>query len=357
MSAPAPRRTIFTTVVGAAAILLGVAGSLFSLFALVLAMGKPYASTFDPAGILVIFILPPGTLLAGVCLLLRQRWARWWMILLMAGLVLLGLQGLIAPDHANPAYAPRPGPAADALKRGVFVRSVACITLGGLVLCGLVSGPVRREFRKPAPLRPQALSSAFAREGPPPTPQDEQLGWRVGHRGRDMMFYEERHGDGWRRMEIDGEMLTGRAHHVIYFASAETWQGYPEWARHRRDEIIARVKSRFREPDYEYAENGSAPAVRPQPVAGVPSPKQDGTILPVLGFLALLAVACFWFAARGVERGEIRLPVKHNPASRMVLRAEKPALFWTSVGLLGAAGAGCTALAAWLAVSRLRRSV
>ena len=29
-------------------------------------------------------------------------------------------------------------------------------------------------------------------------------------------------------------------------------QGYPEWARQRRDEIVARVKSVFREPDYEY---------------------------------------------------------------------------------------------------------
>ncbi len=76
--------------------------------------------------------------------------------------------------------------------------------------------------------------------------------WRVGHHGRDMMYYEEHHHGEWNRINIDGEMLTGRAHHVIYFADAETWQRYPEWARHRRDEIIARIKSQFREPDYEY---------------------------------------------------------------------------------------------------------
>lgn len=77
--------------------------------------------------------------------------------------------------------------------------------------------------------------------------------WRVGHVGRDMMFYEEWHDGEWRRINLDGEMLTGRAHHVIYFPSPESWQQHqPEWARHRRAEIIARIKLEFREPDYEY---------------------------------------------------------------------------------------------------------
>lgn len=79
-----------------------------------------------------------------------------------------------------------------------------------------------------------------------------QKGWRVGHRGRDVMYYEERIDGAWQRLDIDGEMLLGRAHHVIYFASEETWQTYPAWARHRREEIIARIKSEFRPPDYEY---------------------------------------------------------------------------------------------------------
>ncbi len=66
------------------------------------------------------------------------------------------------------------------------------------------------------------------------------------------MYYEEFWADSWQRIEIDGEMLTGRAHHIIYFDSPERWQSYPEWARDRRDEIIGRIKSQFREPDYEY---------------------------------------------------------------------------------------------------------
>lgn len=77
-------------------------------------------------------------------------------------------------------------------------------------------------------------------------------GWRVGHRGRDTMYYEEFREGAWHQIAIDGEMLTGRAHHVIYFASPDQWEKYPEWARGRRGEIIARIKSEFAQPDYEY---------------------------------------------------------------------------------------------------------
>src|SRR5688572_5113389 len=91
-----PRRSILVTLLGVAGILAGGRGSLFSAFALLLVIGKPYASsTSDPLGIVLIFILPPVTLLAGIGLLLRHRWARWWMILLMAALLALGVKGLL----------------------------------------------------------------------------------------------------------------------------------------------------------------------------------------------------------------------------------------------------------------------
>jgi len=53
---------------------------------------------------------------------------------------------------------------------------------------------------------------------------------------------------------------------VIYFASPERWRRYPAWAQGRRDEIIARITSEFREPDYEYlgiAAGDPGPARRP----------------------------------------------------------------------------------------------
>lgn len=87
-------------------------------------------------------------------------------------------------------------------------------------------------------------------KGRPTMPGNPAQGWRVGHEGRDSMYYEEKHGGSWRRMRVDGEMLMGRAHHVIYFGSTR----FPDWAQGRREEIIGRIKAGFPEPDYEYDE-------------------------------------------------------------------------------------------------------
>lgn len=93
------------------------------------------------------------------------------------------------------------------------------------------------------------LMQEKAKDGNPGDGEEE---WRVGHTGRDCMYYEEYRDGRWERLEISGEMLMGPAHHVIYFASREQWNAYPEWAWGRRNEIIARIKSRFAPPDYEY---------------------------------------------------------------------------------------------------------
>jgi len=77
---------------------------------------------------------------------------------------------------------------------------------------------------------------------------DSQRGWRVGHVGRDAMYYEEFRDGAWHRIDIDGEMLTGKAHHVIYFGSLRI----PDWATVSRDEIIRRIKIEFHPPEYEY---------------------------------------------------------------------------------------------------------
>ena len=68
------------------------------------------------------------------------------------------------------------------------------------------------------------------------------------------MYYEEFIDGSWQRLDLDAEMLCGRAHHLIYFASPEQWQRYPDWAQGRREEIIARIKSRLGHTNYEYDE-------------------------------------------------------------------------------------------------------
>ena len=118
----------------------------------------------------------------------------------MAGLVALGMKGLLAPDHANPAYAPMPGPAADAAKRFVLIQSAGSIAVGGLVLLGLFSPRVRREFPPPKKSARAFVPGAPVAPAASATSQEEGGGWRVGHRGRDQMFYEEIHGDTWERI-------------------------------------------------------------------------------------------------------------------------------------------------------------
>lgn len=84
--------------------------------------------------------------------------------------------------------------------------------------------------------------------------RDRKRGWRVGHRGRDEMFYDEMVNGRWERIWIDGEMLCGKAHHVIYFPSDTQWEKFPDWTRGRQVEIVARIKQEFAPPGYEYRE-------------------------------------------------------------------------------------------------------
>ena len=184
-------------------------------------------------------------------------------------------------------------------------------------------------------------------------------GWRVGHQGRDRMYYEELHDGVWERIDVDGEMLMGPAHHVIYFASPEAWLRYPPWARQRRDEIIARITSEFREPDYEYhglaagapVSAVAAPAstdAPARPATRRASPPQSGTraLLVAVILLFALAGAMGWLTARGLARGETYLANKRSYLRRMVSREQEPGLYWLSIGVYAAIGAGALTLGA-----------
>lgn len=200
------------------------------------------------------------------------------------------------------------------------------------------------------------MTTAFGRFFRGPASTDERRGWRVGHQGRDRMYYEELHDGAWRRIDIDGEMLMGRAHHVIYFATPERWLMYPPWARDRRDEIVARITSEFREPDYAYhglaATAGAAPSVVESRVSPVRAPAQQrsapraGSRALLVAVLLLFAFAATmgWIVAIGVARGETRLPVKRPVVRRTISRAQEPMMFWTSIGVYAAIGAGALAL-------------
>jgi hypothetical protein len=79
-------------------------------------------------------------------------------------------------------------------------------------------------------------------------------GWTAEHHGRDRIVYRELVGGRLEDLEIDGEMLGGTPHHVIFVPSEEKWERTsPAWARGRRAEIFSRLRSRFRAPGYEFA--------------------------------------------------------------------------------------------------------
>ena len=188
---------------------------------------------------------------------------------------------------------------------------------------------------------------------------NDARGWRVGHQGRDRMYYEELRDGVWERIDVDGEMLMGRAHHVIYFASPERWREYPSWASRRRDEIIARITSEFREPDYEYhgagAGSASAPAgagpvepnvpprATPARAPAAPPAERRALLLAVL-LLFALAGAMAWLVTAGVSRGETSYPSQRATLRRSVSRQQEPGMFWVSVGVYATIGAGALTL-------------
>jgi hypothetical protein len=187
----------------------------------------------------------------------------------------------------------------------------------------------------------------------------QQQAWRVGHRGRDAMYYEEMIDGAWQRIELDGEMLMGRAHHVIYFASAEQWQCYPVWARHRRNEIIARIKSEFREPDYAYqmetesipqTSSGTAvPATFPHalPTKDIVTAKQHAAMWTVILILVAITSTMGWLVLRGIERGETVMPSKHASLQRTLTRKQEPASFWGALSVYTLIGFSTGAGSLW----------
>jgi hypothetical protein len=227
------------------------------------------------------------------------------------------------------------------------------VALVSLAAFGALLAPsVRAEFAAaapsaaPAPLPEHTRRTVRADAG-------EARQWRVGHHGRDEMHYEELRDGRWERIPISGEMLMGRAHHVVYFASPREWLAYPEWARHRRDEIVARVKSEFRPPDYEYVDDGPAAAA----AAPLPSPvshAQWRALGIAIALLLAIAGGTALLVQRGLTRGETWLPMPHASQRRVVTRADEPATFWLAIGFYAAAAAGTVGLSGWLAREAVR---
>ncbi|HEY7370766.1 MAG TPA: hypothetical protein VIF57_01215 [Polyangia bacterium] len=81
-------------------------------------------------------------------------------------------------------------------------------------------------------------------------PASNDGSWRVGHVGDHAIYYEERAGDAWRRLELECEPTDSG--YTIYVGTTAQWEDEPAWVQGRRVEIIRRIKSVLKVPRYEY---------------------------------------------------------------------------------------------------------
>jgi hypothetical protein len=231
---------------------IGVLGLPISGITVAMMLVKSYGTqTFDPVGFVIIVLGPAMLLATGFGLLRRRWWGRGAAMALLAFVVMINAWEVIKGPRPTTTFTSPLGVKTTVIGSGMNDTALPIMALCIGMLVKLCTERVRSEFdaspslyAKPSPTAEAPLSAPAHRD------------WRVGHTGRDMMYYEEKIAGSWHRIEISGEMLMGRAHHLILFASGEEWQRYPEWARHRRREIMERIMSEFREPDYEYQVGG-----------------------------------------------------------------------------------------------------
>ena len=326
-----PRRPVFITVIGWLFIVTGTLLVPISAISLLMILaGNEGTRSVTATGFLSVIIAPPAAIAAGIGLLRRQAWARLVAVLLLVLVIALNVGDLMDHRPTDETTISPSGVKTTVLASPPNYHSAPLIAIGVVLVARLLIGFPRTA----APAVSQLADHPQERE------------WRVGHRGRDGMYYEEQHGGTWQCIDIDGEMLTGRAHHVIYFASPEAWQRYPEWARHRREEIIARIKSEFRPPDYEYESGGSVQSVNPaQPKT---TPQQWGALALFVAILLGLAGGMGWLVKSGLAHESTWLPMKRASLQRTVSRQAEPATYWLAIGIYSAAGLGAGGLALWM---------
>jgi hypothetical protein len=327
-------------------------------------IAKSYGTdTADAGGVVAVLIAPPATCVAGLGLLFRWRWARYYMIALLAILIAANVWELSKGGKSTTIHTTAAGvTTSEEVWGGPNHHSVPIIAVCSSALILLFLPFVRHEFQPPAPALAAAPGpSGPEPAGPEPPPGPGERDWRVGHKGRDLMHYEEWRDGAWQRLLIDGEMLMGRPHHVIYFTPAADWENYPAWARHRRDEIIARIKSQFREPDYEYQDglpkSAALPVVPPTahpPATPASTPKQRAVLWFVVALFFAITVGMGWLVRNGVETGSTVFPSKRPSLQRPVSREKEPVNFWLIIGFYSVAGVGSAGVALWLVREGIR---
>jgi hypothetical protein len=331
-----------------------VAGGLFllpiSIFsALTFMVGGYGTANAGVSGALLVVFGPAATMLAGIGLWRRWRWAWVYVVLLALAVLALQIVGWWRGPTPQYNYVSASGVPTTVLASEAqysLPLLLACVVVPAL----LVLPRVRAEFFAARPIaRRDAPPAGTARAKSDRQAAEAARGWRVGHEGRDGLYYEERRDGRWQRLDIDGEMLLGETHHAVYLASPGRWRHYPDWARDRRDEIVARIRSEFRVPEYDYrGELGGVPVARQRPRRSAEADGSSRTALwgVAIGLL-LFAGVMAWLVWHGLDGGETWWPAKYSGARRIVTRLADPAMYWTALALYTALGFASLGLLGW----------
>jgi hypothetical protein len=345
-------RPLHSRLLTALAWLLMAAGLLLSpisvITALMLLAGSHGTANASIGGILLFVFGPSAALLTGFALWRRWRWGWIAAVLVLASVLLLQIAGWWhGPTPQRSYLSDRGTPTTVSAAAAPYSLPVAltCVAL----LAFLLQPRVRRAFFARRGTPPPAPASP-----PPPTAAASDPGaaardWRVGHRGRDQLYYEEWRDGSWQRIDIDGEMLIGDPHHAVYLTTPERWQHYPSWARDRRDEIVARLRSALKPPGYLYQNAPAGAAASPpgrRPAVTVPASQRTAAWL-VGGSLVLLFALLAGLVWHGLDSGETWWPATQASARRTVSRLADPLLYWTALMLYSTLGLGALALLGW----------
>lgn len=368
----APRRSVFITALGWVILLLSALLIPISTIALLMILaGSDGTASTDAVGFLSVVVAPPAAFVVGIGLLRRRDWAWYGALGLLVAVILLNVWTLATTRTTTTTHISPAGTRTTVLAAGSNHHSLPLIAISSLVIATLFLPSIRSELGASGRTSSQTIDgggdhdpvgSILSSTPPHESVSPEARDWRVGHHGRDNLYYEEWQRGRWHRIEIDGEMLTGRAHHVIYFPAPERWQSYPEWARHRRSEIIERIKSTLQPPGYEYYDsstNGPRTQLQqtapPLPRPASPAPTSSDHRVLLLAIVLLLAVAgsSGWAVKYGIEQGTAVLWAKQARISAS--RNDEPATFWLAIGIQSTLAAGCGGLAFWLIFQGWRR--
>ena len=153
-TAPSRPRSWWVTALAWVVIALGGVGTPLSFLALIMSVSHHYGSSGTVGGFLTIVVAPPATLVAGICLLLRMRWARYFLIALSA--FVLGWNLVQIPNRPPPEQVTISPSGVKTTTFSVGVGFfVPFVVVSAVVLAWLFLPPVRADFarpRRPPPL-------------------------------------------------------------------------------------------------------------------------------------------------------------------------------------------------------------